>query len=88
VKSKGKQTDAMMNHLSIESARVVPPEIVILIRRTFERFHDKSALPNQRPTIPRMTIRRYDKSAQRQLGAKTNWRNDKSAQRQIGANVE
>jgi hypothetical protein len=51
-------------------------------------FHDKSALPNQRPTIQRMTNRRYDKSAQRQLGAKTNRRNDKSAQRQIGANVE
>jgi hypothetical protein len=32
VKSKGKQTGAMIVHLSIESARVVPPEIVILMR--------------------------------------------------------
>jgi hypothetical protein len=52
------------------------------------RFHEKSALSNQRPTIQRMTIRRYDKSALRQLGAKTNRRNDKSALMSNNQNIK
>jgi hypothetical protein len=43
-------------------------------------FHDKSALPNQRPYNSA-----YDDSALQQIGATTNRRKDKSAQRQIGA---
>jgi hypothetical protein len=45
-------------------------------------------MPNQRPTIRRMMIRRYDKSAQRQLGAKTNQRNDKSALMSNNQNIK
>jgi hypothetical protein len=62
---------------------------VHLFLLTYTRgFHDKSAMPNQRPTIQRMMIRRYDESAQRQLGAKTNQRNDKSALMSNNQNIK
>jgi hypothetical protein len=50
-------------------------------------FHDRRCQISAR-TIQRMTIRRYNKSAQRQIDATTNRRNDKSALMSNNQNIK